>query len=442
MAKYPVAYRRAARAAGRGFQPIPRAANDNRMGVVRLPGSSGRARQYQTLSPRAQAGLEALAQGPGALWTAAEQYHWALQGIRAQNWVQYWQQCKNCNHGYTLNAYAAGDCAWGCFTPWQSMNWNDLTVGTTTGMQTMYIGTGRVSFGVEQIHIEEVWTRKATAPASPTQIPRARPDLGTTEKNPNPKPVQDPFQYPQEWPWPLPQVGPVVRPSTQPEFAPRPHPATQPSRSPATQPIEVPFPVFQPGPGVEPWTTPEVGVAVQPGTSTDPSVQPYVQPRPWPRVQPKPQPPKPREREGKLNVRAAAGAAWVGAQAAFAAVEFFGEANKTLPEGMRAPANARPHVKAQAVYEHWQHVDVALAFETWANNAIEDAFFGVAVGKSGKAANQASGNATGGGRAMSGHWKEADVTPDLPTVEIDPETGEAWVDFGRYGKKNVNPAKW
>lgn len=448
MARYPVAYRRARRAP-RGFQAGGFPANDNRIGEVGIPGRRtprkpaggsppmriGWGTPVQ-ITPRTQAALDAISAGPGALWEAALAYDYALQGIRQQNWVQYWQKCKDCNHGYPLEVYANGDCTWGCFTPWQSMNTIELDFGAgTTTVGTMYVGAGRVSFGVEQIHIEEVWTRTASAPAAPTSIPRARPDLGFTELNPNPTPVQDPFEFPLEWPFPLPQIGPVVRPSTKPEFAPKPKPWEQPSVQPSVSPLAVPAPVWTTTDPAVPGATPEAEAEVAPDTKGDPA---WTTKPPSGSHVPAParaKPPKPKEREGKLNVRTAAGAAWVAAEMGFSAVEFFNEANKTLPDGVRAPARAKPHEKAEAVYNNWDKVDVAAAFEVWANNTLEDFYFGVTAGAANRAANKHVGGGTGRGHVFGDMAGEA--SDMIPEVEISRETGEVFIDFGRYGKRSV-----
>lgn len=412
------------------------------MGLVQRPAPEVRVIARGPASPVVAyaRGLDLALQGPGALWTAAEQYQWAIQRATANApWQSMWSLCQTSCTTISLTAWRGAGCAFtGCNSQSGGFG-NPLTVDVPSTINTVAIGENRVVFGSNRMVFGKHYTRLV-----PGTIPPPDPANPTVTVE-VPLPVPDPFAPAAPWHMPQPSTNPAPNPRTQPWRNPRPE--EQPSTAPAPRSVPTRLPSDMPGRVVTaPQTVPHW--LAPPSTAFEFPPEGAPRPVPAPRPRPRPgqsagrnptdRPPRPREKQQKLNVRTAAGAAWAWANAAWEAAELAGMAFATLPAATRARyRRPTPSEQAQAVWDNWEDVDWATAFEEWANNAIEDGVIGLTVGRGGRAANQLGGNATGGGNAMSGHWGQ-DGAPNpfgdgeaIPEIDVNEETGAVTVRWGK-----------
>lgn len=383
-----------------------------------------------------QAGFEVLAAGPDALWIAAQAYEQALMPFTGPAaWTGIWTLCATPCPTATLEAWRGASCGFGGGCNSQSGGFgNSLSTDVTGATTQVAVGQNVTVFGQPRMRFGQIYSRSGSGtvpapdPANPFEVVTV------------PQPLLDPVEVPETLPLLLPQAWPPV-PVEMPVTAPLPEPWQQPDsptevpvRTPITWPVGMPVPVVQVGPPADTLAPPEfvwdVSTAPSPDAKAEP-VPPTRTPRPYPRGGPNPGRPKKGTKHRKLNVRSAAGAVWVGINAVTELWDFVGAMYGALPEDLQKP-RATPGEQADAVYAHFDQIDWAEAVENFLNNAIEDAFYGGVVGKGGKAANQAAGAATGGGRAMTGHWRETDSAPELPEVEIDPNFGGVRIHWGKW----------
>lgn len=228
-------------------------------------------------------------------------------------------------------------------------------------------------------------------------------------------PMEYPMQMPTPQRWKEAAPDPVTRPYEQPRVRPLP-PA--PGRV-----IEVPLvpgvpPVIEVVPApvtpVGPIQVPDQIVEVSP----DPQQPPRGTTRP-PSGSGPGSPAPPGTREKKLNIRTAAGKAWVVINMVTESLDFIGAMYSALPDDCKSKAHKTPHAKVKAVYDCWDH----LTDEYWSdfivaliNNQFEDFLYGKAGKAVGKATRDA-GITTGLNRALKEAQENWDQAPPLPELE-------------------------
>lgn len=232
----------------------------------------------------------------------------------------------------------------------------------------------------------QVWPVPVPAPLPVPFIP-LQPDFSPHSPEPirGPQPVPVPVPVPYPWPtpfWPVP--APVPRPVPQPT-----RPGTRPNPSPT------PAPVPSPGPAPVPVPVPPPNVAVPPSWELGPSGRP--RPRPRPRNRPARAPKRTKER--KVQGGWATGVVAVALSFVTESADFIEAFWWALPRQYRSPPRwdpwqekwyaVGPTQQLRDLYDHWDHVDLDLAWDNLYAMMGEDAFYGIlgqAMGKAGKAA--------------------------------------------------------
>lgn len=173
------------------------------------------------------------------------------------------------------------------------------------------------------------------------EIPGSWPEI-TPGGDPMPIPVTDPIIVP---PW----VEPFVPPGR-----PRPDPTSPPVRRP---------PPLRPPP--------------RPEGSTGGSTDPWVGPGPRPDTVTNPEPPGPGVRERKVRASHAAARRFLGwlTGAASEAGDLLDALHDALPDELQAEGKTYAD-KVEALWQGWEHVDMAEAFENIWSNEVEDKYLG------------------------------------------------------------------
>lgn len=354
---------------------------------------------------------------------------------------------------------------------------NDLTEGETACLFSLIPDC---SPGLHCGRLKGKWLYSPTAPWPPVYDPDGRPALFAPAEPwpafPEEMPINRPVGAPpavQPWGKPLPGEEPPGETQPHPDEA-KPKVGVP---APVPWPIELPYPVvivpgpFQPWPGgpvIVP-TFPDVvitpGPVVRPAPRPSPTPKPNPAPNPVPTPVPTPTPPlspspspstaggsvvlrPPRLRnkpppegtkERKVNIRTVAGRAWVLINFATEGMDLVGVLHDSLPEVCKAKRkwfNGRYHApsmkrKAKAVFDCFEHMDLALALENYINNQFEDWFYGQ-LGRATGRATRNLGVTTGLNRAIR-QSNQSDFSPQLPEVVYDPATGDVSIDWGTIG---------
>lgn len=180
-----------------------------------------------------------------------------------------------------------------------------------------------------------------------------------------------------------------------------------------------------------PWPEPETQVALQPDTTTFiPGEETLRSPgHPEDRVRP----PKRRRKEIKVRMQGIVRGMWHAINFLTETFDFVDVLYEALPKYVREEAKARkrkpkltPDEKAQAIWDHLDEIDVALAIENYINNAMEDYLFGKTSPD--RQLNQLTGKPTGGGagfgtRTHTGQQFGEAVNELVPVLEFDWASG-------------------
>ena len=149
-----------------------------------------------------------------------------------------------------------------------------------------------------------------------------------------------------------------------------------------------------------------------------------------------------RVKERKLSVRVVAPLGWAVLNMLTEAQETLEVLNNALPEELRAEkrnpkSKVRPDDILWQLWRHWDEVDLESFFIGMINEMIEDTAYGM-YGQGGKRLNQATGAATGGGRAMSNFMPEEGLP--VPKVDLDLESRTGTIDiFGETYSFSFSP---
>lgn len=387
---------------GRGGLSVPRAANDNRMGLVQppLPITRRIAPIPMTYVPlRAPPMIGPFSTSANLLILATELTFGQLPSDLSNDW----EQTANCEAwaGYAHSRLGSSQAMCASLkqvnVPSTYYDYGDPSLGYNQFSLYNYHSTTR--WGTQYLQLAEAWKKL----------------------NPNAEAL--PWQYPSSI-VPLPQ-SPQVSPRW-----PRPRCMSQPSVS----PLQMPWPQGLPGipPFVDAQSAAEAGFAAPSFSATiKPNGKAKVKPMKSPSGKPKKPQGKTEPPKGKLGKLGKA--IWIGTGAASEGIEILQAAHDALPDWAKPDKHRDAYGNAtedpvptipemiDALVKHGSQIDTAKMIENILNNQIEDFFYGK-LSSGVKPFSQSIGHQTGLDRAAGAggrNVQEDEDNPLLPSVSID-----------------------